>query len=174
MFSSHLPSVISEIKKELSPTLEASSSSSESIPEIKKYGKIVILHSRDIPDDAYLCFREFGKCLDFNAVIHSRYNIDKFDHDYVFIDIRSKSNRLYLQTIPDDTFKSLDVCVYCWDYERLADSQESFLRLADNVLCSFPSRQAIKEDFDNLLFKPKVKHHSRLWYLLKACFKAFR
>lgn len=162
-----LPSIIQELQAQ-------HRQENKVVPSEEKKDKIVVLYSRDIPSDVRDSFMSFGKCLFYNHDVHSKYSIGEYTHDYIFFDVRRKVDRSYLQSIHEDVFKSLNVVVFCHEYEKVADIDNSFTQLADNVITSFPSQQAFKKDWDELLLKQKIKHYSRFRYLIQACLKFFK
>jgi hypothetical protein len=123
--------------------------------------------SRDMQPEEIDLLKHYGKLLQFHQ---SFCNIPLASHqfDYATFDLREKTHR--------DTLAKEDLSAYhvvC--VVGLLDRYDDFVLdlKAENLIRTFPSRQAFKSDFDRLLLSAKIRKPSVLKSVLRAlCFLA--
>lgn len=121
--------------------------------------------SRDLEPEEIELLKHYGKLLVFH---HSFVNIPLGSHqfDYAAFDLREKTHR---DTLAKEDLSGYHVvCVV-----GLLDKYDDFVLdlKAENLVKTFPSRQAFKSDFDRLLLSAKIRKPSVLKSLFRfLCF----
>lgn len=143
----------------------------------KKFNQILILHSRDIPNDIMKTFEGFGKCMMFDADLHVNYKLGDFpEYSYLFFDVRAPKICRFLQLCEKKDLHDKDILAYCYWFEKdCADRNDLWLEVADKILTSWPSKSyALKQEWDKVLFSPKIKYHYKITSFFKWAWKSLK
>jgi len=125
--------------------------------------KIVIVITKDIPEEDMKVLKEYGKVLEYDNRIHANMPIDSYRWDYLIFDVRESGDRYELMrsVIPfKDKYK---IIVYSYFFEK-----DEVIPEADNHLSSFPKIQAKREDYEALLLQKRLSK-PRWWVSLFQC-----
>ncbi|NDB59620.1 hypothetical protein EB001_14405 [bacterium] len=125
--------------------------------------KIVIVITKDIPEEDMKTLKEYGKVLEYDNRIHANMPIDSYRWDYLIFDVRESGDRYELMrsVIPfKDKYK---IIVYSYFFEK-----DEVIPEADNHLSSFPKIQAKREDYEALLLQKRLSK-PRWWVSLFQC-----
>jgi hypothetical protein len=108
------------------------------------------------------------KFVEYDDSIHRNIPIHTYEWDFLVIDLREKQDRyLYMKEVIPARNK-YTVLVYCHNFE----ADEPVDIDADNVITSFPARQARKEDFQMLLLMKRIRKPK--WYVsLFSCILSY-
>lgn len=127
----------------------------------------LLIHSRDIEADERELLKTYGSVFEWDP---SFVNIPLSAHpfDYCLLDIHHKDVRMLLMKT-DLTPYHVVIVSRVWESED--DFHEDIQ--AENVIHSFPPRQAFAAEFNRLLLTPKIRKPScakaLLRFVLKAC-----
>lgn len=143
-----LPKIIMEIPKVLVENYEAKMDL-----EIKK---IVLCITRDISSDEQSLFDEY-KLVRYNDDVHRNISISQFVWDILIIDLREKRDRYFFMTEIQQFISKYKIIAYIHPFQV-----DEFEFDCDNILTSFPLRQARKEDFEMLLLLKRISKPR--WY----------
>ena len=119
--------------------------------------KIVIVITKDIPEEDMKVLNGYGKVLEYDNRIHANLPIDTYKWDYLIFDMRESGDRYELMrsVLPyKDKYK---VIVYSYFFEN------DVIDEADNHLSSFPKIQAKREDYEALLLHKRLSKPR--WYV---------
>jgi hypothetical protein len=128
--------------------------------------KFVLCITKDLKEEDLALFKEY-RVVEYDDQTHRNIPIDTFAWDFLVLDLREKGDRYCLLKEVYPKKHKYNVIVYCHGFESEDVDVES-----DNVLTSFPMRQARKEDFELLLLTHRVKKPR--WYMsLMGCILNF-
>jgi hypothetical protein len=135
------------------------------VPSISK--RFVLCISKDLEKEVVRALQNYGKLLVFEDHMNNL-NPDTFDFDYLVLDLRRKQDRYFFLKQIKPLESNYNVILYCSSYEVDDLKDDSHY---DNVLTSFPMRQARKKDFDDLMLLERLPKPR--WYvsLFKCLFK---
>jgi len=119
--------------------------------------KFVLCITRDLKEEDLALFKDY-RMVEYDDQTHRNIPIDTFAWDFLVLDLREKGDRYCLLKEVYPKKHKYNVIVYCHSFEEDDVDVE-----ADNVLTSFPMRQARKEDFELLLMTHRVKKPR--WYV---------
>jgi len=119
--------------------------------------KFVLCITRDVKEEDLVLFKDY-RMVEYDDQTHRNIPIDTFAWDFLVLDLREKGDRYCLLKEVYPKKHKYNVIVYCHGFEEEDVDVE-----ADNVLTSFPMRQARKEDFELLLMTHRVKKPR--WYV---------
>ena len=129
--------------------------------------RFVLCISKDLDKEVVRALQNYGKMLTFEDNMNNMCP-DMFEFDYLVLDLRKKQDRYFFLKQIKPVEAKYNVLLYCSNYEvdDLKDDAHY-----DNVLTSFPTRQARKVDFDDLLLLERLPKPR--WYvsLFKCLFK---
>jgi hypothetical protein len=129
--------------------------------------RFVICISKELEKEVVRALQNYGKMLVFEDHMNNL-NPDTFEFDYLVLDLRRKQDRYFFLKQIKPVEAKYNVLLYCSSYEvdDLKDDAHY-----DNVLTSFPMRQARKKDFDDLMLVERLPKPR--WYvsLFKCLFK---
>ena len=140
--------------------------------EVQKVGtapikRFILCISKELDKDIVRALQNYGKMLTFEDNMNNMCP-DMFEFDYLVLDLRKKQDRYFFLKQIKPVEAKYNVLLYCSNYEvdDLKDDAHY-----DNVLTSFPTRQARKVDFDDLLLLERLPKPR--WYvsLFKCLFK---
>ena len=124
--------------------------------------KFVICTTRVLKDKDTALLKLYGNVLDYDHTIHNNLSPDTFPFDYLIINLNESGDRYFYMKQIQPFRDKYHVILYKYGFED-ADILE-----ADNVINSFPKRQARKEDFEMILLQERIQKPS-FWLSLGAC-----
>lgn len=129
--------------------------------------RFILCISKELDKEVVRALQNYGKMLVFEDNMNNMCP-DMFEFDYLVLDLRKKQDRYFFLKQIKPVEAKYNVLLYCSLYEvdDLKDDAHY-----DNVLTSFPTRQARKVDFDDLLLLERLPKPR--WYvsLFKCLFK---
>lgn len=125
--------------------------------------KIVIVITKDIPEEDMKVLKEYGKVLEYDNRIHANMPIDSYKWDYLIFDIRESGDRYELMRSVCPFKNKYKIIVYSYFFEK-----DEVIPEADNHLSSFPKIQAKREDYEALLLQKRLSK-PRWWVSLFQC-----
>jgi hypothetical protein len=124
--------------------------------------KFVLCITRDLSEQDLALFKDY-RLVEYEDSIHRNISILSFQWDVLVFDLREKSDRYaYLKEVAPRK-EQFNVIVYCHGFEK-----DDVDIAADNVLTSFPERQARREDWEMLVMSQRIKK-PRWWVSLFSC-----
>ena len=128
--------------------------------------KFVLCITKDLKEEDLALFKDY-RMVEYDDQTHRNIPIDTFAWDFLVLDMREKGDRYCLIKEVYPKKHKYHVIVYCHGFEEDDVDVE-----ADNVLTSFPIRQARREDWELLLLSHRVKKPR--WYVsLFSCILGF-
>jgi hypothetical protein len=127
--------------------------------------RYIIALSKDMTSTEQKLFESYGKLLFYDNNTMNNMDPQSFEFEYLVIDLRNKNDRYFFlkQIKPvEDNFYVLLHC-HGFEVEDLSDTEHY-----DNILISFPMKQARKSDFDKLLLVHRLPK-PRWWMSLASC-----
>lgn len=125
--------------------------------------KIIICTTRDIAKEDLAIFEGYGRVIEYDHDIHNNLPASAFPYDYLVIDLRESGDRYFLLKSILPFKEKHTIIVYKYAFER-----DEIVPEANNHLSSFPKKQALKEDFDLILSRPRIEKPK--WYMsLLSC-----
>jgi len=154
-----LPAIIKELPNVLEPPAPIELDDVKFDPA----KKFILCITKDIKPEDLALFNEY-KVVEYDDQVHRNIPIHTFSWDFLILDLREKGDRYcYMKEVAPNRAK-YTVLVYCHGFE----ADEPVDVDADNVITSFPSRQARKEDFQMLLLMKRIRKPK--WYIsLLSC-----
>ena len=130
--------------------------------------RMVICISKDIDELEEKILADYGKVVRYEHDLHNNIDSSTLSFDYLIIDLRKKDDRyFYMKEILNKRDK-YHVVLYNYCFEENPDFT------CDNIITSFPKKQATKKDYDALLLIKRIKH-PRPWVdFLKKCFGIYK
>ena len=122
------------------------------ILEITNEEKIVICLYKSLDKEELELLQRYGKVVCFNKT-HLNLPLERFEFDYFILDLRKEDQRIYFQKYTSHAKRLL----FRHSYET--NNGVPF----HNELSSLPKEQALKTDFDFLLFSQPIP--SPKWYI---------
>ena len=154
-----LPAIIRELPNVLvpPPALE--------LDEVKldPAKKFVLCITKDLKKEDKALFAEY-KLVEYDDQVHRNIPINTFAWDFLVIDLREKGDRYCFMKEVQPNREKYVVLVYCHSFE----ADEPVDVDCDNVITSFPARQARKEDFQMLLLMKRIRK-PKWWVSLFSC-----
>jgi hypothetical protein len=126
--------------------------------EVTNEEKIVICLYKSLDEDELELLKRYGKVLYFNSS-YLNLSLDRFNFDYFILDLREEDHRIYFQKYTSHTKRLL----FRHSYET--NNGVSF----HNELSSLPKEQALKTDFDFLLFSQPIPSPKCFISLFRSC-----
>jgi len=140
----------------LPPVLDAPASSPTSAPDEPNGKRYVILHTCDVSSDDLSTFQGYGKVVQYEASVEGNIAIYNLLFDYLFIDLRVASARLYYD---NSSLANYNVICYIHFVEKFDSYIESLG--AQNILSELPPKQHFKSTFDSLLLQQNTASPSK-------------
>jgi len=124
--------------------------------------KFVLCLTRDLKEEDLALFKDY-RLVEYEDAIHRNIPISSFAWDIIVFDLREKPDRYaYLKEVAPRK-EQFNVIVYCHAFEKDdVDIQ------ADNILTSFPERQARREDWELLLMTQRIRK-PKWWLSMLSC-----
>ena len=143
-----------------------SSSSGLNIAE----NRFIIVCSRDIEDEEIELLKTYGKILKYDEChvnIPLEQLISAENASYILFDVRRKSHRMALSKETNNPSFHIVAIIHKWE------EMDDFIDDAncENALCSFPTKQAFKKDFDKLLLEKKIRKPSCFKNIIRIFFR---
>lgn len=158
-----LPAIIKELPNVLEPPAPIE------MDEIKldPTKKFILCITKDLKKEDRALFKDY-KFVEWDDTIHRNIPIDSYEWDFLVIDLRQKQDRYtYMKEVIPNRNKYV-VLVYCHSFE----ADEPVDVDSDNVITSFPARQARKEDFQTLLLMKRIRK-PKWWVSLFSCILSY-
>lgn len=156
MSNNPLPAIIQEAPKLI---LDAVNYEAKLDLEVKK---IVLCITKDLKAEDKALFSDY-KVVEFDSDTHKNIPITTFSWDILVLDLREKGDRYCMMKEVNPNRDKYKVIAYCHGFE--VDDVDVD---CDNVLTSFPVRQARKEDFEMLLMMKRITK-PKWWKSLFSC-----
>ena len=144
--------------------------------EEKNNNKLVIVYSRDIPQNVHTLFKSLGKVVDFSYKIHGSYSLRDIQYNYLYIDIRDEQNRIYLK-LHRQELQQIDSLAFGHkiEFEAVEERSDAWWKACKKAISHFDSLLGHPDELQQVLFNDKLKFCSLSSSLLKkvmACFGA--
>ena len=128
--------------------------------------KFILCITRDLSKADKALLRHY-ELVEYDDQIHKNIKIESFPWDILVIDLRQKGDRYCYMKEVSPRRNHYHVICYCHGFE-IDDVDIDH----DNAFSSFPEAQAIKEDFQLLLLKKRIR--APKWYIaLASCMISF-
>jgi hypothetical protein len=138
------------------------------VEEKKEDKRIIFCITRDIAEDDLSLLKGYGKVLSYNHNLHNNLSCDRFDWDYLVLDIRDSDSRYYIMKYVLPHRDEYSICCYHYPFEDQEDLLDS-----DSYFTSFPKQQATKQSFNELMMMQRIKRPRAAVSLLKCCLAAY-
>lgn len=135
--------------------------------EVKNDVKFIICISRTLTDEEKKLLSEYGVVTEYNNDLYNNIQLEDIIFDYLIVDLRKKVDRYYFMKyvlIKKDLYK---VILYQYAFE---DPNID----CDNVITSFPQRQATRMVFNQLLLLKRLKEPKAWLSFLKCCLNVYK
>jgi uncharacterized protein (DUF1501 family) len=134
------------------------------VEEKKEEKRVIICVTRDIAEDDLSLLKGYGKVLFYNHSLHNNLSCDRFEWEYLILDLRDSDSRYYIMKYVLPHKDEYSIAVYHFPFE----DQEDLLD-ADSYFTSFPKEQATKQSFNELMMMQRIKRPRAAVSLLKCC-----
>ena len=124
--------------------------------------KFVICTTRELKEKDRLLLKSYGNVLDYDHDIHNNLSPDTFPFDYLIINLNESGDRYFYMKQIQPFKERYNVVLYKYAFE------DDDILNADNIISSFPKRQARKEDFEMILLQERIAKPS-FWLSLGSC-----
>lgn len=124
--------------------------------------KFVICTTRELKDKDRQLLESYGNVLDYDHNIHNNLSPDTFPFDYLLINLNESGDRYFYMKQIQPFKERYHVILYKYAFE------DAKILNSDNIISSFPKRQARKEDFEMILLQERISKPS-FWLSLGAC-----
>jgi hypothetical protein len=130
--------------------------------------RIILCITRDIAEEDLSLLKEYGKVLSYDHNLHNNLACDRFDWDYLLLDLRDSDCRYYMMRHVLPHKDEYAVVVYHFPFEDQEDLIE-----ADSYFTSFPRKQATKIAFNQLMLIQRIKKPRAAVSLFKCCLNIY-
>ena len=130
--------------------------------------RMVICISKDIDELEEKVLSDYGKVVRYEHDLHNNIDCDTLSFDYLIIDLRKKDDRYYFMKQILNKKDKYHVVLYNYCFEDNSDFT------CDNIITSFPKKQANKKDFEALLLIKRIKQPRCVVDFLKKCFGVYQ
>jgi hypothetical protein len=120
----------------------------------------IICTTRDIPDEVITVLQSYGTVKSYDHDIHANISPQTLQFQYLILDFRTESDRLYFQQYIMPQGLAYHCVLYHFDWEN--DMGVQF----ESEFSTFPKVQANRAKWDALLLSPPIKAPSCLWSFL--------
>jgi hypothetical protein len=124
--------------------------------------KFVICTTRDLKDKDRKLLESYGNVLDYSHDIHNNLSPETFPFDYLLINLNESGDRYFYMKQIKPFRDRYNVVLYKYQFE------DDDVLDADNIISSFPKRQARKLDFEMILLQERISKPS-FWLSLGSC-----
>lgn len=124
--------------------------------------KFVICTTRDLKDKDRKLLESYGNVLDYSHDIHNNLSPETFPFDYLLINLNESGDRYFYMKQIKPFRERYNVVLYKYQFE------DDDILDADNIISSFPKRQARKLDFEMILLQERISKPS-FWLSLGSC-----
>ena len=124
--------------------------------------KFVICVTRELKDKDRQLLNSYGNVLDYDHDIHNNLSPESFPFDYLLINLNESGDRYFYMKQIKPFRHRYNVILYKYAFE------DDDVLDADNIISSFPKRQARKEDFEMILLQERITKPS-FWLSLGSC-----
>jgi len=124
--------------------------------------KFVICTTRDLKDKDRKLLESYGNVLDYSHDIHNNLSPATFPFDYLLINLNESGDRYFYMKQIKPFRDRYNVVLYKYQFE------DDDILDADNIISSFPKRQARKLDFEMILLQERISKPS-FWLSLGSC-----
>jgi hypothetical protein len=124
--------------------------------------KFVICTTRDLKDKDRKLLESYGNVLDYSHDIHNNLSPETFPFDYLLINLNESGDRYFYMKQIKPFRDRYNVVLYKYQFE------DDDILDADNIISSFPKRQARKLDFEMILLQERISKPS-FWLSLGSC-----
>jgi hypothetical protein len=138
------------------------------VEEKKDEKRVIICCTRDIAEDDLSLLKGYGKVLFYNHSLHNNLSCDRFEWEYLVLDLRDSDVRYYIMKNVLPHKDEYHICCYHLPFE----DQEDLLD-ADSYFTSFPKEQATKQSFNELMMMKRLVKPRAAISLLKCCISAY-
>ena len=160
MSISSLPSVIQTLVDFKTKPEDIILLPANSNPNAKQF---VICITRDITPEEEDLLNYYGKCLSYNHDVVNNIELSKITYDYLLVDLREGTDRLYLQKYVLENLDKIHFILLRRSFE--GDNGIVF----ENELVDLPVKQVNKEIFDKLLLMRPIEAPSCMMSFLRRC-----
>jgi len=130
-------------------------------PDPQDLKKVIIMITRDVSKEDRKLLSSFGVVKDYDDRVHLNLSLPAMAFDYLIVDMREKSDRLFYQkSVLGNT--DYHQVLYKWSFET--DMGLSF----ESEFSTFPVNQASKLAYDQLLCSPPITEPSACLSFLGA------
>jgi hypothetical protein len=159
-----LPNIISGATALLQPV----SASTVSNPDPDDSKPFVVCVTRDIPEDVMSVLSSFGAVKTYDHDIHANVDPTTMAFQYMVIDFRSASDRLYFQQYIQPQGQAYHQILYCWAWEM-----DGVPVAFESQFDEWPKVQANRAKYDALLLTPPIPKPSCLKSFLVKLLNGF-
>jgi hypothetical protein len=124
--------------------------------------KFVVCVTRELKDKDRQLLNSYGNVLDYDHDIHNNLSPETFPFDYLLINLNESGDRYFYMKQIKPFRHRYNVILYKYAFE------DDDVLDADNIISSFPKRQARKEDFEMILLQERITKPS-FWLSLGSC-----
>lgn len=135
--------------------------------EEEKHDKFIICISRTLTEEEKKLLSEYGIVKDYDNDLYNNIQLEDINFDYLIVDLRKKVDRYYFMKyilVKKDLYK---VILYQYAFEDKSIE-------CDNVITSFPQRQATRLIFNQLLLLGRIKEPRAWLSFLKCCLGVYK
>jgi hypothetical protein len=158
-----LPAIIPVIAQALSDEKEEPVYQAKLDLDVKKF---VLCITKDLKKEDFAVLSDY-KVVRYHDDTHRNIPINSFHWDILILDLREKGDRYCFMKEVQPARNKYNIIAYCHSFE--VDDIDID---CDNVLSSFPVRQARKEDFEMLLMMKRITK-PKWWKSLFTCIVNF-
>jgi hypothetical protein len=134
------------------------------VEEKKDEKRVIICVTRDIAEDDLSLLKGYGKILSYNHNLHNNLSCDRFEWEYLVLDLRDSDCRYYYMRHVLPHKDEYSICCYHFPFEDQDDLLE-----VDSYFTSFPKEQATKKSFNELMLMKRLTKPRAAISLLKCC-----
>jgi len=138
------------------------------VEEKKEEKRVILCITRDIAQEDVELLKEYGKLLKYDHDLHNNLAADRFEWEYLILDLRDSDCRYYYMRHILPRRDEYAVAVYHYPFEDQEDLLES-----DSYFTSFPRKQATKKVFNDMMLMQRIKKPRASVSLLKCCLAAY-
>ena len=138
------------------------------VEEKKEEKRVIICCTRDIAEDDLSLLKGYGKVLSYSHNLHNNLSCDRFQWDYLILDLRDSDCRYYYMKYVLPHKDEYAVAVFHFPFEDQDDLLD-----ADSYFTSFPREQATKQSFNELMLMNRIKKPRAAVSLLKCCLSLY-
>jgi hypothetical protein len=138
------------------------------VEEKKEDKRVILCITRDIAQEDVELLKEYGKLLKYDHDLHNNLAADRFEWEYLILDLRDSDSRYYYMRHILPHRDEYAIAVYHYPFE-----DEEDLLDADSYFTSFPRKQATKKVFNDMMLMQRIKKPRAAVSLLKCCLSLY-